>query len=212
LRAVGAQALGTGSGTLVVFAVNTFQRVSTFDAGELDVLIDLNGDGIPDFAVIGIDLGLLQTGTTFSGQVASAVVNLKTHRARVRFLAVAPTDGTTLLLPALASDFGVTAANPRFTYAVENFDLLSPASDAIPGTARFNAFQPAIGTGAFVTVAPHGSASVPLTIDAAEWAVTPPLGVMVVGIENATRSHGTQAQLVRLPADDDDRHDDRKDK
>ena len=151
LRAVGVQSFDVSQGKVLVFAVNTFRPWSSASTNEFDVLVDVNGDGKPDFDVVGIDLGLITTGG-FSGEVASAVFNLATNTVRVRFLAVAPTDGNTILLPVLASDLGLTSASPRLRYVAASFDLFSSSSDAITSPAAFNAFENSISTGAYVAV------------------------------------------------------------
>src|SRR5207237_894516 len=53
-------------------------------------------------------------------------------------------------------------------------------------------------TGALVKVGPRLTASVPLSVDPLEFAVTPPLGVMVVALDNAWQGNEGQAQLLRL--------------
>jgi minor extracellular serine protease Vpr len=197
LRAVGVQSFDSSSGKILVFAVNTFKPWSSASTNEFDVLLDVNGDGNPDFAVVGIDLGLITTGD-FTGEVASALINLRTNAARVRFMAVAPTDGNTILLPVQASDIGLTSAGPRFSYAAQSFDLFSGLSDAITATARFNAFENAISTGAFEVVGPRAVAAVPLSITPSEWKVTPSLGVMVVSLDNFWVGKHGQADLLRV--------------
>jgi len=198
LRAVGVQSFNAGPpfGQLLVFAVNTFKPWSNAATNEFDILLDVNGDGKPDFDVIGFDLGAFTTGS-FSGQVASVVLNLHTGKARIRFLATAPADGATLLLPVVASDVGITTANPRFTYTAQSFDLFGTASDATAGTASFNAFNNSISTGAFDLLPPGTTASEPISIDPTEFALTPALGAMVVSLENMTKEN-RQALLLRL--------------
>lgn len=202
LRAVGVQSFPFGSTNALVFAINTFARWSSPDVDEFDILIDTTGSGKPNFLVFGLDLGRLQTGS-FSGQMAAGVLNLATGRARVRFLASAPTDGSTIELPVLASDLGLNAASPRFSYFAQSFDLRDQGalSDTISTTAAFNAFSSAISTGQLATVAPNGSATVPVTISPAEWLVTPARGLMIVTLDN--RSGGRQATL--LPVTDEER-------
>jgi hypothetical protein len=194
LRAVGVQTNPiSATNSILVFAVNTFERFSNAAAGEFDILIDVNGDGVPDFLLAGADLGAVTAGV-FNGQLASVLVNLTTGAARIRFLADAPTDGSTVLLPVLASDLGITPANPRLTYSAQVFNLLDGTSAALPGTASFNAFTPAISTAMFVPVAPNATASVPVAVDPAEWAKTPAMGLMVVVEDN--RAGGSQARLI----------------
>ncbi|MDT4922259.1 MAG: minor extracellular serine protease Vpr, partial [Pseudonocardiales bacterium] len=60
----------------------------------------------------------------------------------------------------------------------------------------FNAFNPSISTGMFNTVAPNHTASQPVTLDAAEFALTPNRGVMVISHDNMA---STEAQLIPFP-------------
>jgi minor extracellular serine protease Vpr len=199
LRAVGVQSFDSAAGSKVlVFAVNTFRPWSSASTNEFDVLVDVDNDGRPDFDVAGIDLGLITTGA-FTGEVASAVLNLATNSVRVRYLAVAPTDANTILLPVLASDLQVTSASPRFSYVAESFNLFTGDSDIIASPARFNAFDNAISTGAIVSVGPHDKAAVPLLLDQVEWKVTPSLGVMVVSLDNFWLGVPGQAELLHVP-------------
>ena len=134
--------------------------------------------------------------------MAGGVLNLATGRARVRFLASARTDGSTIELPVLASDLGLNAASPRFSYFAQSFDLRDQgALSDTSMTAAFNAFSSAISTGQVATVAPNGSATVPVTISPSEWLVTPARGLMIVTLDN--RSGGRQATL--LPVTDEER-------
>jgi minor extracellular serine protease Vpr len=197
LRAVGVQSFDNGPafGQLMVFAVNTFAPWFNAAANEFDILIDVNGDGVPDYAVVATD---------FAGNGVSevAVVNLSTHAAALEpFIAYAPANGDTLLIPVVASDVGVTAANPRFSYFVESFDHVgSLGSDGIFAPASFNAFNNSISTSAFATVAPGQAVGVPVSIDRTEFQLTPSLGVMVVSIENAN-DEGRQALLLPVGGD-----------
>lgn len=196
VRAVGVQTIPIAADdTILVFALNTHERFSNAAAGEFDILIDTNGDGTADYAVVGIDLGAVTAGS-FNGQLASAVFNLTTGDGVINFLADAPTDGSTVLLPLFASDLGLTPASPRFSYSVQVFNLLDGSSAAVPGVARFNAFTPSISNAMFVPVAPNASTTVPVSIDGAEWTQTPALGLMVVTQDN--RAGAPQARLLEV--------------
>ena len=89
----------------------------------------------------------------------------------------------------------LNAANPRLTYGAVAFDLWTDGVDDIAGTASFNAWSSAISTGGFAVVAPGGSdASNTISVNSAEWAVTPAMGVMVVSPDN--KSGADEAQLI----------------
>src|SRR5262249_7668120 len=150
---------------------------------EFDIPVDTNGDGAADFIVFSDDFGLITTGD-FSGQPAAFIFDLQTHRLSADFFAEASTDSSTILLPVLASSIGITAANPRFVYSAASFDLFSSNSDQLDTAASFNAFNSAISNGQFVALAPEESASVPVSIDATEFALTPAKGLMIVTPDN----------------------------
>src|SRR6185436_4508550 len=196
VHAAGVQSFDLGGGQqAVVFAVNTYKPWSTPVSDEFDIAIDSSGDGQPDFIVFNVDLGLLQTGD-FNGTEVAAIFNVATGTIAVNFTTVASTDSSTMLLPVLASSLGVTTANPRFTYSVTGFDFFGDGSDELPGTASFNAFQSAITTGDFVSVAPNATVSVPVAINKAEAAITPPLGYMIVTQDNKNGPH--EVKLIRM--------------
>jgi minor extracellular serine protease Vpr len=193
LRAVGVQAFTSGVNRFLVFAVNVFERFNNAAVNEYDILVDTNLDGTPDFDVFAIDLGLLTAGP--NGQVVVGVQNLATGAISVRFMADAPTDGTTLLLPVLASQLGLTPASPRFSYTAKSSSSLTGDSDATDDTGFFNAFTPAVETAQFETVAVGGTATVPVHVNAAEFAKTPATGLMIVNLDDAAGAE--QADLIR---------------
>ena len=187
LRSVGVQSFPNGG--VLAFAVNVAKRWSNAAANEFDIYLDVNNDGTDDYDVVGADLGALTTGT-FNGIMAVAVFTLATGGASIEFLADAPTDSTTLVLPVLfdqlcaAGQPCLNSSNPRFTYHAAAFGLTDNTSDTIDTTAKFNAFTPAISTGMFDVVSPDGSATETVTINGAEWPNSPPLGLMVVTHDN----------------------------
>jgi subtilisin family serine protease len=196
LRSVGVQSFGDSTfGQILVFAVNTFGRTSNPVTSVYDIFI-VDRHGNPVYDIEAADLGLL-TGAGFTGQMAVAVFNVATGAGTLEFVATAPTDGTTVLMPLVAADVGVTGSNPRFRYVAQSTDLFTGATDAITTPARFNAFDNALSTGAFVTLAPGASASVPLSVNRQELHRTPPLGEMIVSLENTSREGG-QALLLPL--------------
>jgi hypothetical protein len=195
LRAAGVQSFDSPDGPIVVFAVNTFASWSTPQTQEFDVLIDANADGIPDFDVFSADFGLLQ-GAGRSGQIVAAIFDLNTGALSADFLATAPTDASTILLPVLASSLGVTPANPRFVYSAQSFDLLSNDTDAFAAAAGFNAYSSAVSNGLFVAVDPDTTVLVPIAVNSIEFALTPAKGLMVVTQDN--KNGAGEADLVNL--------------
>jgi subtilisin family serine protease len=192
-RAVGVQSFPISATTnLLVFAINTFERFSTPATGEWDILIDSTGDGVPDYDVFSVDGSVLGLA---SGTAVVGVQNLTTGKIVIRYFTDAPTDGSTLLLPVRSSDIGLSAANPRLSYQVEAFDILTGAAEIIPGVAKFNAFASSITTGDYVTLPAGASGASAVSIDATEWQKTPALGVMVVVEDNAAGS--SEARLLR---------------
>jgi hypothetical protein len=192
VHAAGVQSFDDGT---IVFAVNTYKAWSTPVSDEFDIAIDSNGDGQPDYIVFNVDFGLLSTGS-FNGQEVAAVVKLDTGDISVNFLTVASTDSSTMLLPVTADSIGVSTANPRFTYGVTGFDFFGDGVDELPGTASFNAFSSAITTGQFATVAPNATVSVPMAVNKAEAAITPPLGYMIVTQDN--KNGPQEVKLIRM--------------
>src|SRR5439155_19841320 len=62
----------------------------------------------------------------------------------------------------------------------------SNAFSAPSGVGLYNPWSPAISQGDFYTLAPNATASTTVTVNSAEWAHTPALGVMVVSTDNAS--------------------------
>ena len=180
------------------FAISTTRRWSNASTNEFDVYVDVNGDGVDDYDVVGVDLGLLTAGEA-SGEMAVAVFDLRTGEGTLEFLADAPTDSSTLVLPVLFSQLCaagspcLSASNPRLKYHVVSFGQTDNTTDSIDGVASFNPFTPAISTGMFDVVAPNASATETVTINAAEFAQTPPLGLMIVSHDNRSAD---EAQLI----------------
>jgi hypothetical protein len=117
----------------------------------------------------------------------------------VFFLAYAPTDGSSILMPVPAAAIGVTSTNSRFAYTADSFDFFSLDTDAFDSWAFFNPFANAISTGAFEVVNPGDRIHVPFAVDAPEWAATPALGLMVVTQDN--RNGTDEASLVKVKVD-----------
>jgi minor extracellular serine protease Vpr len=198
VRAVGVQsqpgaACGGGStDECLIFAINGWHQWSNAAAAEFDIAIDTNGDGAPDYFVVGTDLGALTTGT-FNGVEASFTFDASGNLLAA-FYADAPMNGSVIELPALAGAMGVTSASPTFSYAITGFDLINGTIDSVPGTAAYNAFTPSLSNGQFISLASGASATLPLAANLALQTTTPSLGWMVVSLDDANGA--AQAALI----------------
>ena len=195
IRAVGVQSFPNDG--VLAFGLNTYNRWSNAAADEFDILMDVDGDGTPDYAVVSADFGFVTAGSV-DGRTGSFVFNLKTGKGSVEFLADAPTNGTSLVLPAGFDQFCdsgspcLSQASPRFTYWVHGFGE-GPVD--VTGTAKFNPFNPSVSTGMFDTVQPNQTVTEATSLNAAEFAQTPSLGFMVLSHDNANDS---EAQLIQF--------------
>ena len=133
------------------------------------------------------------------------VFSTRSPGAAINFLATAPTDSSTALLPVLSTAMcrtgepclnSATIPGARIRYHAVSFDLAGSGSvDEVEGNALYNPWNEAITTGGFAdSVAPGSSASVPVSINATEWAVTPAKGLMVVTFDN--KNGPDEAQLI----------------
>ncbi|MGM9484769.1 S8 family serine peptidase [Roseateles sp. NT4] len=201
VRAVGARL----SGTNVIFGVNTHNRTSTTLASqEFDICIDTSGGPgfTPNKVLIGINGSLLSSSLAVS-QYATAIFPTDANcningGGSLLFTVTQPTDNSTLQLPvprAGAAGLGLTAAQPRFKYVVRYFGTDGMGAQ-MPGIGSFNAFSPAISFGAAPTVAVNGTGSATFTVNSAELANTPALGVMVTMPDNV--SGAAQAKLLNF--------------
>ena len=193
LHAAGVQTFPSDG--VLAFAINTFKGWSTIEQEEFDVSIDTDGDGVADYVVFNADSGLVSTGSA-NGQVAAFVENLKTKALSVNFLADAPTDGSTIVLPVLISDLGLLSTSPRFTYTVKSFDQMSNQTDTFNEVASFNAFQSSVSTGNSVTVNPNQAIGVTVSVNPTEFAVTPAKGVMIVTHDN--KNGASEVNLLNI--------------
>jgi subtilisin family serine protease len=201
VRAVGVQSNPvSATDSLLVFAVNTFDRFSNASQGEFDILIDTNGDGVPDYDVFAADLGILTGTGHFDGTMVVGVANLNTGAASIQFLADSPTDGSTVLMPVFASSLGLSPSSSQFSYQVLFFNNFFGTGGQVPGTGHFDVFNPAISNAMFVGVDPGTTVDVPFQVVPAQLAKTPTLGLMVVTEDN--HSGASQANLLRVHLED----------
>lgn len=184
LRSAGVQSLPaeacTGvpdaSDRCLLFAINTWGAWSNAAAAQWTVSIDSDLDGTEDRAILGVDDGLVFAGAE-NGVLDSLIVDSSTDELIDGFLAVAPARGSTLILPALASDLGLSPDSPRVDYLVSAVSLYG--DEAISDTmdnaaysggdyerARYDAYRPVVRDGAFESLAGGGSVDLSLVVDA----------------------------------------------
>jgi minor extracellular serine protease Vpr len=202
VRVAGVQSLpgsvlgGADSDRALIFAVNTYGRWATAAAHEFDIPLDTNGDGNPDFIVVGVDLGVVTAGE-FNGQFAAFTFAADGTLVNA-WEAIAPANGSTALLPVLASDVGLSEGRSRFSYAVNAFSIVPGGLVDETATAVWDSHAPPVSTGQFAAVPPGGSEAIELTVDQAGVAATPVRGWLVVSPDDRTGS--AEADEVGLPA------------
>jgi minor extracellular serine protease Vpr len=207
VRAIGVQSFLVPSATnptrqLMVFAINTYHRWSNASVNEFDIFVDVDGDGVDDYIIVGADDGAVRTGSA-SGLMGSFVFSTRSGGASSVSLATAPTDSSTAELPVLSSQLCrknepcLSATNPRLTYHAVSFDLVNGGQKVVAGSAKYNPWSSSISQGGFATVAQGGiDATTVISVNSAEAKLTPALGVMVVTLDN--KSGADEAQLIKV--------------
>jgi hypothetical protein len=185
----------------LVFLINTYGQATNQSVNEYDVLIDTNGDGQPDFVVFGADLGFVETGVN-DGIFASFTFDVSAGGIVDAFLADAPMNGSTIELPTLASDIGLSSSK-TFRYSVNAFSNVPGGIVDTTGSALFDPFNPAVSSGALnpdgsvMTVAAGGgTATLPLTVNRGLQEKTKALGWLVASVDDANGA----AQADEVPA------------
>jgi hypothetical protein len=190
VRDVGVQAFSDGT---VVLAVNSYGQASTAATQEYDIAIDLQNDGKPDYYVVGADLGSVLSGS-FDGRFGSFTIDAKTGALVDAFLADAPMNSSTVLLPTTLGDLGLHNGNASFSYWVNGFSVFGGSVDTTQ-VATFDAAHPGVSTGGFADVPAGGSASLPLWADADKLKSAPALGWLLVNVDD----EGGAAQADEVP-------------
>ena len=85
-------------------------------------------------------------------------------------------------------------SNPRIRYHAVAFDIVGGGVKAPASMAKYNAYSPAVSNGASLTVSPGQTMTQKVTVNCAEYANSPALGVMIVTLDNA--AGGGEAQTV----------------
>jgi subtilisin family serine protease len=206
IRAAGVQVLPAEALTGVadpsdrglVFAINTWGKWSTASSNEFDIAIYGSNKHKPDYFVVGVDFGAVTAGA-FDGRFASIIFDAAGNVVDA-WVADSPANGSTVLLPALASEIGQTGKNTRFSYSVVGFSIEdSSLVDPVAGQAEFNTFNPALTTGQFVPLSPGGSASIPVAVDKGKLSTAPAKGWLVVTLDDANGAAQADAVPIGTP-------------
>ena len=203
LNAAGVQSFPvSATDALLVFAVNAHDRWSNAVLNEFDVEVDTDRDGTPDWLVFSFDSGAIRSGS-FNGLTEVFLQEFDEDGALLPgvyasgFLATAPTDSSTILLPVFAGDLGVTTTSGGFGYTVKSYSLEGPGADEFSGSASYDPWAKAIEDGQFAEL-PATWKKKPVTvaaaIDPALWAEQQPLGLMAVVLDN--KSGASEAVLI----------------
>lgn len=160
----------------LMFAINTWTGWSNAAANIYQVTIDADSDPDPDYAILIADDGLLFTGFA-NGILDALIIDYDTGDLIDGFYAVAPADGSTMIVPALASDFGLKkSGRTSFDYVVDAstqgdtvfFDEMTTGNTASGASewARFDAWKHPISNGFFKPLKADKVVKVPLKVNA----------------------------------------------
>ena len=199
IRAVGLQVLPVEAFGLdpdphdraLVWAINTWGRWSTGSQAVWTIRIFAAGaapDADPEFTILAVDEGFAFAGD-FNGRMISIVLD-STGDVVDAFTADAPANGSTILIPALASDIGRTAPDAAVDYGAVGetiLDMSEPGSglmDEVAGRAHVSVFEPAVSSGDLIRLDPAASATLDLLVNDAQQAAAPSLGWMIVELDD----------------------------
>jgi subtilisin family serine protease len=209
----------------LTFALKVSKPWTNPAENEFDIYVDVNGDGMPDYDVLGVNWNALNSAapTLAVSDVCPFNTNgsgsLVLSRCHVHYLAGAMFNGTTMELPADWSQLCDTAHgfpcigdnNAPITYSVFSFDRnggfdsmgsYDSGTDTItPGADSFDPFNPVFtnGTCWYSEDCVDAGTSVidPLTVDPTAWAANPQEGFLVLAQNN--RGHGNQDESTSIP-------------
>jgi minor extracellular serine protease Vpr len=168
----------------LIFTINNYGRWSNAAVTEFDIAVDTKGNNAPEFFVVGVDFGALTTGT-FDGRIASFILDAAGNLVDV-WVPDAPMNGSTIELPALASELGLTTGSNKLNYQVASFPIVPEGQVGdITSVGSYRVGQPPVSTGDFFTLNPGQSRALNLRIDRGKFAGTSVLGWLAVTLDDA---------------------------
>ena len=204
LQVLPGAALGsTDSDRSLIFLINAWNQTTNQSKNEYDIRIDTNGDGVPDFIVVGADIGFVLSGQ-FDGRFGSFTIDAHTGTLLAAFFADAPMNGSTVELPTLASLLGLSAeihgigspGKEGITYSVAAFSKIPGGLVDVTGSASIDPYAPSVSSGDSALVASGASTTFTLTEHMPQQARQPALGWLVAVLDNA----GGPPQAVEVAA------------
>jgi minor extracellular serine protease Vpr len=176
---------GAADDRSLIFAINTYGLASNPSINEFDIAIDLQNNGKPDYFVVGVDFGAVTAGA-FDGRFTSFIFDSKGNLIDL-WVADAPMNGSTILLPVLASEIGLDPAvnSTKFRYSVSAFSIVPGALVDTTAASSFRSHQPPVSTGQQIPLAPGASATLTVSVDKGKFSGTPQLGWLVIGLDDA---------------------------
>jgi minor extracellular serine protease Vpr len=174
----------------VQFAVNMWDRFSSASPHEIDIAVDTNNDGQPDRYIVGYDEGNAFTGV-YDGVYLSLILDASNNLVDL-WLADAPANGSTVLLPALASDLGLAPGSAPIAYQVAAIDGFTGIADLTSWANPFDVYAPPQTSGDFVLVPARSNTSIPASYQQGKGV----RGWMVVSLDD--RNGAAQADIVRI--------------
>jgi minor extracellular serine protease Vpr len=192
VRDVGVQELPTealtgapdASDRALIFSINNYGRWSNASVTEFDIAVDTKGNNAPEFFVVGVDFGALTTGT-FDGRIASFIIDAAGNLVDV-WVPDAPMNGSTIELPALASQLGLTTGSNKLNYQVATFPIVPEGQVGdVTSVGSYRVGQPPVSTGDFFTLAPGASQTLNLQLDRGKFAGTTVLGWLAITLDDA---------------------------
>jgi hypothetical protein len=204
------QTAPSGAGTgWALFALQTARRWQNPAMNEFDINVDVNNDGTVDYDVAAFDFGAFTTGT-YSGEEVAIVI--PTHGSlagsgSIRYDVLADFNGTTMEVPVDFSQLCRGTGSPcptagvPITYTVFSFGRNGTSDDFNDQTATFDLFHPAVSSANFEdVVAPGGTATDTVSVDKAQYQVTPQLGLLILSQNNLSHDNRDEALTVPIPA------------
>jgi len=170
-----------------------YGRASNPSVTEFDIAVDTKGNAAPEFFVVGVDFGAVTAGA-FDGRFAS-VIFAADGTIVGAWVATAPMNGSTLLLPALASQLNLTTGSDKLRYWVNSFSIVPGGLVDTTDVGDFRAYSPPASSGDFAVLSPGGATTMPLTVDKSRFSSTPVLGWLIVSQDDASGP----AQTEQIP-------------